>query len=198
MPTTWSIEMRPTPRARGAVRRDGDVPGQVRAGVLRAIHERVDVVAVGRDRGELDSPLVVLHPVRLDDTACAALDGLAIGVGRIGDGERDVAHAVSLRRRPLADLAVRAQTAREDEADIALLEDVGGAVAHARLGPCIRGAGEAVRRLVEERGLLRVPDPDLEVVPTVDRHEIVFAHTPDLTPPAREQAGGGRERSRSR
>ena len=118
---------------RAAVRRDRLIAGQVRARVLRAVDERVDVVAVGRDRGELDATGVVLDPVRLDDAARAALHRLSIRVRRVRHGERDVADAVALRRGPPADLAVGAEAAREDEADVALLEDVGGAVAHARL-----------------------------------------------------------------
>ena len=119
--------------ARGsAVRRDRLEARQVRARVLGAIDERVDVVAVRRDRGELDAAMVVLDPVRLDDAASAALDRLPVRVRRVGDGERDVAHAVALRRRPLADLAVGTEAAREDEPDVALLEDVRGAVPNAR------------------------------------------------------------------
>ena len=139
----------------------------------------MDVVAVGRDRRELDAPRVVLDPVRLDDAARAALHGLAVRVRRIRDGERHVADAVALRLSPPADLAVSAEAAREDEADVALLEHVRGAVADARLGPGIGRAREAVGVLVEVRRLLRVPDPDLEVVPAVDRHEVVFAHEAD-------------------
>ena len=174
------------PARRPSVRGDRLVPGQVRPRVLGAVDERVDVVAVGRDRGELDAPRVVLDPVRLDDAARAALNGLAVRVRRVRDGERDVTDAVPLRRRPLADLAVAAKPAREDEADLALLEHVRGAVADAGLRARVRRAREAVGVLVEVRRLLRVPDPDLEVVPAVDRHEVVFAHGSDSRWPVPE------------
>ena len=40
-------------------------------------------------------------------------------------------------------------------------------------GPGVRGAREAERVLVEVRGLLRVADPELDVVPAEQRHEVV-------------------------
>ena len=104
-------------------------------------------------------------------------------------------HAVAVRAREARDLAVRAQAAREHEADLALLEHVRRAVADARLGPGVGRTREAERVLVEVRRLLRVADPELEVVPAVDRHEVVFAHGSDLTPPAQET--GRRRRARA-
>src|SRR5262245_39603555 len=182
----------PDPACGTAVRRDGLVPRQIRAGVLRAVHEGVDVVAVRRDRRNLDAPRIVFLPVRLDDATGAALHCLAVGVGRVGHGESDVADAVSLRLRPPADVRVGAQPARHHEADVALLEDVGGPVANARFGTGVRGAGEAVCVLVEVRGLLGVPDPHLEVVPPVDRHEVVFAHDLDSRSPVVAGTAGTR------
>ena len=198
LPTTWSIEIEPTPRAGPAVRGNRLVPGQVRPAVLGAIDEPVDVVAIRRDRRELDTARVVLDPVRLDHAAGAALHGLAVRVRRIRDGERDVAHAVALRRGPLADFAVAAEAARENEADLPLLEHVRRAVADARLRPRVGRAREAVGALVEVRRLLRVPDPDLEVIPAVDRHEVVFAHGSDSRRPVPEPSGGGQRGSRRR
>ena len=90
----------PDAARRSAVRRDRDGARQVRARVLGAVDEGVDVVAVRRDRRELDAAVVVLDPVRLDDAARAALDRLPVRVRGVGDGERDVAHAVALRRAP--------------------------------------------------------------------------------------------------
>ena len=46
--------------------------------------------------------------------------------------------AVAVQRREAADLAVAAQPARQHEADVALLEDVGGAVADAGLRARVR------------------------------------------------------------
>ena len=173
-----------------AVRRDRDEAGQERAGVVGAIDERVDRVAVRRDRRALDLPELVLDGVRLGDAARAARNGLAIRLRRVGHGERDVLDAVAVLREVARDLVLLAQRARDDEADLALLEDVRGAVAHSRLRPRVRRAREAHRVLVEVGGLLRVPDPELEVVPGVERHE-VFGHARSMSvgpkhPPRRE------------
>ena len=161
----WSIASSPTPvvgAVRGLVR---DVAGQVRALVAVAADERVHDVAVGGDRRELDLAEVVLHDVRLDNALGAARDRLAIGVGDVGHAQRDVLHAVAVSERVPADRAVAAHRARDDEADLVLLEHVARAIAHARLGAGVRGAAKAERVLVVERRLLRVPHPQLDVVP---------------------------------
>ena len=180
MPTTWSIALRPTPVGGPAVRpRDFLEAGQERAGVVLAVDERVDVLAVGRDRRQLDAAEVVFDPVRLDHAAGTALHGLAVRLTCVRDGERRVLDAVPVRAGEAGDLAVAAQTARQHEADVALLEQVGRTVAHARLRPGIRRLGEAERVLVVERRLLRVADVELEVVPPVDGHEVrVLPHGP--------------------
>ena len=70
--------------------------------------------------------------------------------------------------------------ARDDEPDLVLLEHVARAVADAGLGPRVRGAAEPERLLVVVGSLLRVPDPQLDVIPPVERHE-VFGHALDST-----------------
>jgi hypothetical protein len=80
-----------------------DVARQVRAFVAGAIDERVDDVAVGCDRRELDLAELVLDPARLGYTARAALHRLAVRVRRIGHAERDVLHAVAVEEGELAD-----------------------------------------------------------------------------------------------
>ena len=67
---------------------------------------------------------------------------------------------------------ILAERARQDEADLALAEHVRRTVPQPGLGPGVRDAREAERVLVEVRGLLRVTHPELDVVPTVERHEI--------------------------
>src|SRR5690606_40243906 len=61
----------------------------------------------------------------------------------------------------------------QDDADLALLEQVGGTVAHPRLGAAIGDQLEAEGRAVEVLRLLRVPDPELDVVGAVDREGVV-------------------------
>ena len=92
--------------------------------------------------------------------------------------------------RELADLVLAAKRARDDEPDVALLEHVARAVAHAGLGARVRGAAEAERVLVVVRGLLRVADPELDVVPAVERHEVVGSSTAESTPVAPRSPAG--------
>ena len=49
-----------------------------RAGVFLAVDEGVDVLAVGRDRRQLDAPELVLDPVRIDDAARTTLHRLPV------------------------------------------------------------------------------------------------------------------------
>src|SRR5207302_7934708 len=86
---------------------------------------------------------------------------------------RDVLHAVAVPHAVTRDLVVLAQRARDDEPDAALLEDIRRAVADARLRTCVRRAREAERALVEVRSLLRVSDPELEMIPPEQGHEVL-------------------------
>ena len=78
-----------------------------------------------------------------------------------------------MRVRKAGDLAVATQAARDHKADVALRENVGGAVADAGLRPRIRDGCEAVGVLVEVGSLLRVSDPEFEVVPALEGHEVL-------------------------
>ena len=100
--------------------------------------------------------------------------------------------AVAVTACELRDLAVDAYAAREHEADVALLEHVRRAVANAGLGARIGGPREPERVLVEVRGLLGVPDPELEVIPALERHEVLRAHVLILTPVSGLSAPPGR------
>ncbi len=81
-------------------------------------------LAVRADRGELDAAVLVLDPVRLLHGHAAALNRLPVRLRRARDGERDVLHPVAVRVTEARHLAVRAQAARDDEADVTLLEHV--------------------------------------------------------------------------
>src|SRR5262249_48536014 len=111
------------------------VARKVRACVVLSVHERVDDVPVGPDRGELDSAELVLHPVRLRGAAGPALNGLAIRLLGTRDTQPDAVRTVAVSPGEAGDFAVFAQPARQDEPDVALLEDVRGAVADTGLGP---------------------------------------------------------------
>jgi hypothetical protein len=167
--------------AGAAVRGERDIAGQIRTGVLGPVDERVHVLAVGPDRRQLDAAVLVLDPLRLGDAAGATLDGFAVGLARVRNEERDVLGRVAVGGGEADDLAVAAEAAREHEPDLALLEDVRGAVADAGLRACVGDPVEAERLLVPVRRLLGVPDPELEVVPALERHEIGAGHGRDLT-----------------
>src|SRR5581483_8890382 len=150
-----------------------DVARQVRALVGMTVDERVHDIAVRRDGGELDGAELILDRLRLEHSARAALHRLPVGLLGVRHAQRDVLDAVAVHVREVADLVPAPQRARHDEANVVLLEDVARAVAHSRLGARVRGAAEAERVLVVVRGLLRVSDPELDVIPTVEGHEVV-------------------------
>src|SRR5215207_3489618 len=152
------------------------VAGHERPHVVGAVDERVDHVAVRSDRGQLDAAELVVDPVRLLNSAGAALHCLPVCLTRARYLERDAPGAVSVPARELRDFTVHAHPAREHEANVALLEHVRRAVADAGLRPGVRGSREAEGVLVEVRGLLGVADPELEMIPALERHEIVRAH----------------------
>jgi hypothetical protein len=122
----------------------------------------------------LHAAVLVLDPRRLRHAARAALERMAIGVLGVRDPDRDVLDAVAVQALVARDLVVAAKRAREDEADVPLLDDVGRAVADARLGARVRGLAKAEAALVEVRRLLRVAHPELEVVPVDKRHEVLL------------------------
>ena len=99
---------------------------------------------------------------------------------------------------------VAAQRAREDEADAALLQDVGDVVAGPGLQALVGDVPEAERVGVEVRRLERVAHPQLHVVDAVQRHLVVLArgrdeggrrdvgHGPDVPPGAGSRTSGER------
>src|SRR5262249_9021376 len=115
------------------------VARHVRAGVILAVHERVDDVSVGPDRGELDAAKLILDPVRLRDSAGAALNGLTVRLLGARDAQPDAVGAVAVAAGEPCDLAVFAEPAGQDEPDVSLLEDVRSAVADAGLRSRIGG-----------------------------------------------------------
>src|SRR6266850_1782016 len=66
-------------------------------GVVPAVDEGVDVLAVRRDRRQLDTPEVVFDPVRVDHAARTALHRLAVRLTRVRDCQRRVLDTVYVR-----------------------------------------------------------------------------------------------------
>ena len=98
------------------------------------------------------------------------LDRVAVGVLGVGHGERDRAHPVAMGGDVAGDLARAEQWGGEDEADPALLEHVGGAVANAGLESRVGGPAKAERVREPVGGLGRVADVELDVVDAQQGH----------------------------
>src|SRR5439155_13045604 len=86
----------------------------------------------------------------------------------------DVLHAVAVREHVLRDRALGPHGAGEDDPGLALLQDVGGAVADLGLRARVGGDVEAERLGVVEGGLPRVPHVVLDVVDAHERHVVVL------------------------
>ena len=109
------------------------VAGEERAGVVLALDEGVQRLAVGGDRRHADGAVLVGLLPRLAHADRAALDGGAVGVGGVGDRQRDHLAPSPWAAWCWAISWSGRQRAGEDEPDAALLEDVRRAVAQAGL-----------------------------------------------------------------
>ena len=143
---------------------DGAVAGEEGAVVVGAVDEGVDGVAVGGDAGGGDAAVGVGELGGLLDAAGAAAGGLEPGLAGVVDPEGYGADAVAVVVDVAGDLGVGAEGGGEDEADLALLEDVAGAVAMAGLGACVGDQRHAEGGAVEVGGLAGVADVELDVV----------------------------------
>jgi hypothetical protein len=70
------------------------------------------------------------------------------------------------------DLVILAERGGENQPNLPLLEHVRSAIADACLRARVGRPGEPERALVEIRRLLGVADPQFDVIPPVERHEI--------------------------
>ena len=151
-----------------------DKAGREDAGVAVALDERVDGIAVGRDRRSYQPAVLIFEGRRrLQDASAAAHGHLEGGVG-ILDENRDVLDAVAVQGDVARDLVVGNQTCGKHEAQLILRQEIADAIAHARFGA---GVGD----LIESEGghvivgrLLGVADVKLDVVP-VDLRERIAA-----------------------
>ncbi|MNY22783.1 hypothetical protein D3C86_1564220 [compost metagenome] len=147
----------------------GLVAGQEDAGVVGALDEGVDGVAVGRHAGEHDAAVGVGALGGLHDAGGATRNRLVVGEAGVVDDDGDVLDAVPVRLDVLGDRMIGGEGRGQDEADLALLEHVARAIALARLGAGIGDRVEAEGLLVEVGGLLGVADVEFDVVDT--RHD---------------------------
>src|SRR4029453_11540470 len=118
---------------------------------------------------------------RLAHAAGAALDRHPVRLLRVRNRQRDVSHTVAVPAREGGDLVVVGQRTRQHEAYVALAEDVRGPGAHAGLRARVPVPREAEGVLEVVRGLSCVPNPQLDVVPPVERHRVRRGHRLDLS-----------------
>jgi hypothetical protein len=144
------------------------------AGVRAAIHERVERLAVGPDRGPAqDAVLATVELGRFERGCRAAGRGLAPRRFDVVDREGDVVDPVAVLADVLGDLPVGRERRGEHEPDVVLDQDVAGAIADLRLESAERDRREAPQRPVVGAGLARVADPELDVVDALERQEVL-------------------------
>ena len=151
---------------------DGLVAGEEGAGVVGAVDEGVDGVAVGGDAGGGDAAVGVGEVGGLLDAAGAAAGGFEPGLAGVVDPEGDGVDTVAVLVDVAGDLGVGAEGGGEDEADLALLEDVAGAVALAGLGAGVGDERHAEGGAVEVGGLTGVADVELDVVGALEGEKV--------------------------
>jgi hypothetical protein len=138
----------------------------------RAADEGVDRAAVGLDRGDGDGPLVVAERAGLLGGLGAVGDGALPRLLGVEDGERDVLDAVAVELDLLGGGVVLGERGGEQEADVALGEQVVGLVARAGGEVGDLGDVEPEGVGVEVGGLLGVADVEADVVDVDERKRV--------------------------
>ena len=150
----------------------GDVAGQVGAVVAAAVDERVDGLAVRRDRGDPHGAVLVGDVLGLAHDRRAGPAGLGDALVDVGDLERDVDDAVAVAAVVVGQRAVGVDGAVDDELDRAGAQDEGLVVAVAGLRAGVGDQLHAPRGLVVVRGLGRVAHDEDDGVPAGDREDV--------------------------
>jgi len=148
------------------------IAGEEGAVVVAAVDEGVDGVAVGGDAGGGDATVVVGELGGLLDAACSSTGGFDPGLARVVDPESDGANAVAVLVDVASNVGVGTERSGQDEADFALLEDVAGAVASARLGTCVGDQRHAEGGAVEIGGLTGIAYIKFDVVSAFEGEEV--------------------------
>lgn len=129
------------------------VTGQVDAGVLRPVDQRVAGLAIGRDRGDAHGAVLVGDVVRLLEDGGALRAGVLDAPVDVGDLEREVDHAVAVAAVVVEQRGVGPDAAGDHEAGRARLQHERLALEVPGLGTGVRDEPHAERDLVEPRGL---------------------------------------------
>ena len=151
---------------------DGAVAGEEGSGVMSAVDEGVEGVAVGCDTGGGNTAVGVGELFRLLDAARAAARGLKPGLACIVDPERDGADSVAVLLDVAGDVGVGPEGGGEDESDFALLQDVAGAVTMAGFRACVRNQRHAEGGTVEIGCLTSVAHVELDVIRPFQGQEV--------------------------
>src|SRR5271156_5416628 len=91
---------------------------------------------------------------------------------RVVDPERDGADAVAVAMDVVGDRVAAAQRGGEDEADLALLDDVRGAIALAGLRAGVGDERHAEGGAIKIRSLARIADVKLDVIGSLEGEKI--------------------------
>jgi hypothetical protein len=151
---------------------DGTVAGKEGAGVVGAVDEGVDGIAIGGDAGGGDAAVVVGMLCWLLDAAGSAAGGFEPCLAGVVDPEGYGADAVAVGVDVAGDVRVGAQGCGEDEPDLALLEDIRGAVTMASLWASIGDERHPERGPVEVGRLTGVAYVELDVVGAFEGEEV--------------------------
>jgi hypothetical protein len=145
----------------------GDVARAVVTRVVAAVDEGVLGLAVGADGGKAQRAVLVGELVGLAHRSGATGDRRLVGGGRVVDDEGEVLGTVAVFAHVGPDRRVGGEPGGDDEADVALLEQVRGDVAAPGLGTGVGGDLEAERGSEESRHRAGVADVELEGVPAL-------------------------------
>ncbi len=145
----------------------GDVAGAVVTGVVAAVDEGVLGLAVGADGRQAQRAVLVAEVVRLAHRSGAPGDRRFVGDDGVVDDERQVLGAIAVFAHVGPDRRVGSEAGGDDEADVALLQEVRGDVVTSGLGARVGGDLEAERGGEEPGHRPGVADVELERVPSL-------------------------------
>jgi hypothetical protein len=151
---------------------DGSVSGEESAGVVGAIDEGVDGIAVGCDAGDGDAAVAVGELYRLLNAAGSATGGFEPSLAGVVDPEGYGADAVAVGVDVAGDVGVGTQGCSQHETDFTLLEDVRGAVAMAGFWACVGDERHAEGCSVEVSCLTGIAYEELDVVGAFEGEEV--------------------------
>ena len=151
---------------------DGSVAGEEGAGIVSAVDEGVNGVAIGSDAGGGDAAVVVGVLGWFLNAAGSATGGFEPGLAGVVDPEGYGVDSVAMGVDVAGDVGVWAQGRGEDEANFALLEDIRGTVAMASLRTGVGYKRHTEGGSVEVGCLAGVAYVELDVVGAFEGEEV--------------------------